>query len=29
VGDLDGNGSLDVVRIGGFAGDYRVETWVR
>jgi hypothetical protein len=29
VGDLDGNGSLDIVRIGGFAGDYRVESWVR
>ncbi len=29
VGDLDGNGSLDVVRIAGFAGDYRVESWVR
>ncbi|HET6582901.1 MAG TPA: VCBS repeat-containing protein, partial [Nannocystaceae bacterium] len=29
VGDLDGNDSLDIVRIGGFAGDYRVEAWVR
>jgi len=29
IGDLDGNGSLDIVRVGGFAGDYRVESWVR
>lgn len=29
LADVDGNDSLDVVRIGGFAGVYFVEVWVR
>ena len=29
IGDLDGNGALDIVRIGGFAGPYHVDVFVR
>jgi hypothetical protein len=29
IADLDGNGSLDIVRIAGFTGQYVVESWVR
>ena len=29
VGDLDGSGALDLVRIGGFGVGYWVESWVR
>ena len=29
IGDVDGNGALDIVRVGGFAGPYYVDVLVR